>query len=145
MGWKSTKSLYIFLEWGWSDLALFRFLKSYTFLSIRYIFNRSIPKIGNFGPVHAAKFKFPKNQRDLNRLKINIFWEKLQKSSLYLKEQSQNIKLKIKICSIFSYIFQKWAKLFWICNIGNNICFVISFQILLLNKLKNKFCFKCSI
>ena len=38
-----------------------------------------------------------------------IFFENLQKGSLYVKEQSQKIKLEIKLVFLF---FQKWIKRF---------------------------------
>ena len=59
---------------GWSYLALlFLFLKTYTFLLIRYILRNSIPNNRQFwaecGRCTRAKFSVSKNNRDL---KINI-------------------------------------------------------------------------
>ena len=70
-----------------------------------YEFNSKI--FATFAP-RAEKFLFSKNHRDL---KMNIFFENLQKPSLNIKEQLSKRKFKIKIFFVFSPP-PKWAKQF---------------------------------
>ena len=53
--WSSTWSIYLCSILGWSDLVLFRFLKTFTFLSISYIFRNSIPKNWQFWPCKKSQ------------------------------------------------------------------------------------------
>ena len=118
---------------GWCDLALLQFSKSYTFLLIRFIFKRSIAS-------HARQsFPFQKIAGT-----FEYFFFNLQKPSLYIKEQSPIRKFEIKSFLIVKNS-QKWSKRFLIYTGGNQTVFWFLFSFLLLNKLKNKFCFRCNL
>ena len=86
------------------------------FLLIRYIFRRSIPKIGNFAEheriTSTAKFSFIKNRRGLRY--EYFLCENLRNPSLYIKKQSPIRKFEIKSCLVFFKNPQKWPKQFLI-------------------------------
>ena len=74
---------------GWSDFVLFGFSKTYTFLSIRYIFRSVLFIIGTLSEIYFANSQIP---------------------FFYINEHWQNRKLKIKIFLTFYFRPQKWAK-----------------------------------
>ena len=101
---------------GWSDLALFLLMKTYTFLPIRHIFRNSIPKNRQFQPRprgwhERQSLNF---QKIIGALKIYIFiWNFAQ---TFLIHQKTIYKNKIWKIFLFNIIFSywKWSKLFLI-------------------------------
>ena len=94
---------------GWSDLHFLRFLKSYRFLLISYIFRRSNPKSCQISPRGAATFSFSKNRRDLT---YEYFWVKIFRilPYTYIKEQSPKENSKLKVVEYFLKIPKKGQK-----------------------------------
>ena len=95
-----------------------QFSKSYTFLLIRFIFMRSIPKNLQISPsarASRARQSFP-FQKIAGTLKMNIFLWKFAESTLYIKEQSPRRNFEIKSWLIFLKNYQKWPKRFLICT-----------------------------
>ena len=92
---------------GWRDLALFRILKTYTFLSIRYVFMRSILKNWQLGPraMQFINFKF---------FFYFYFLENQQKPSLYINNnkniEPESVKknfFKITPPQLWQHLFQR--------------------------------------
>ena len=75
----------------WSDLALFRFLKTYTFLLIRNIFKISILNNRQFRPRARQSFFFI-----TGTLKNQQFFENFYTPSYYIKEQYAKRKFPLK-------------------------------------------------
>ena len=104
---------------GWSDLALcFRFLKTYTFLLIRYIFRSSIPKNQQISAARPRartshvrqSFHFQKIAVALN---MNIFFAKICRILPYTSENiRQKENLKLNKCETFLLRNPKWANWF---------------------------------
>ena len=74
---------------GWSDFVLFGFSKTYTFLSIGYIFRSVLFITGTLSEIYFANSQIP---------------------FFYINEHWQNRKLKIKIFLTFYFRPPKWAK-----------------------------------
>ena len=89
-----------------------------------YFYEFNLKKSANFdacarGARARQSFHF---QKITGTLKLNIFLI-VQKSSFLHQEQLWKIKFKIRICSDFYFIFQKWQKGFDLKNSFKNIFF----------------------
>ena len=103
---------------GWSDLAFFRFSKTYTFLLSNYIFRNTIPKNRQFRPrkrtSHGRQsFHF---KTITATLRIYIFLKIYENLPHASKNNRQKENLTNYVFFVLVFIFQKWSKLFLICT-----------------------------
>ena len=134
---------------GWSDLALFcDFWKATCFCWSGTFLGGQFQKMANFAACsHVARASHKQQSFHCQKIvgSLNIkFFENVQNSSLYIKEESPRRKFEMQSCLIFFFLSKMVKTVFDLYRWELN-CFGVSLQRLRLNKLKNKFYFRFNL